>query len=70
VYGAQSVNLMYSEASFLLTTILIELGFMLFNLVVFFDQITVVLNRPSPVDRIRMQGGRLKRIKKRGYVNF
>lgn len=61
---------MYSEASFLLTTILIQLGFMLFNLVVFFDQITVVLNRPSPVDRIRMQGSRLKRVKKRGYVNF
>lgn len=61
---------MYRQTTYLIITILVELAFMLFNVVVFFDQITVVLNRLSPVDKVRLQGNRLKRIKKRGYENF
>ena len=47
------------------------LGF-LFILVVFCDQITIILNRMQIVDRVRLQTKRIteKKIEKRGYENF
>ncbi len=37
---------------------------------VLFDQLAIVLNRLTVIDRVKLQDNRLKVYKKRGYLNF
>jgi palmitoyltransferase len=56
-------------------TILESVPFLMFMAVVFFDQICIVLNRPSTLEKIRhhefqQQPGAIFTFKRRGYKNF
>jgi len=44
----------------------------LFVLVVFCDQVTIILNRMQIIDRVRLESKRIqeKKIRKNGYANF
>jgi len=72
LYGVDQlkvINQMTAVVAFTLT--LSWLGF-LFILTVFCDQIVVILNRLSILERIRIDANRLRggRVKKRGVQNF
>lgn len=72
MYGVDQlkvINQMTAVVAFTLT--LSWLGF-LFILTVFCDQIVVILNRLSILERIRIDANRLRggRVKKRGVQNF
>ena len=73
VYGPEAINTDIDWVSTLVGVSLFAdwLGF-LFILVVFFDQVTIILNRMQMIDRVRLQSKRIseKKVQKRGYANF
>lgn len=42
----------------------------MFILVVFFDQLSIILNRINTIDKVRLNDNRLMRYKHRGCKNF
>ena len=73
VYGPRSLteDLTGADATAAVTLFTIYLGF-LFVLVVFFDQVTIILNRMRMVDRINLESKRVKehQVPKHGYENY
>jgi len=63
-----NVNFTTSLATF---TISLLVGGLIFTTVVFFDQIVIITNRLSVLERVRLYSNRLgKRIRKRANANF
>ena len=50
--------------------IFLEIAFGLFIMVVFCDQISIILNRLTVLDRVKLYDNRLESVKRRGYKNF
>ena len=73
VYGPNAHNKDIDWVSTLVgvSLFIVYLGF-LFILVVFCDQITIILNRMQMIDRVRLESKRIteKKVRKRGYENF
>mmetsp|Transcript_25082 Transcript_25082/g.24548 ORF Transcript_25082/g.24548 Transcript_25082/m.24548 type:complete len:122 (+) Transcript_25082:549-914(+) len=51
-------------------TLIEAISFLLFVLVVLCDQVAVILNRITTLDKVRIYDNRLSKLKRRGYKNF
>ena len=66
--STDSINFVTALAIFTLSLLL---GGLMFTVVVFFDQIVIIVNRLSVLERVRLYSNRLgKRIRRRAYANF